>query len=284
MPTLRITFGSDLDLDFYLEPNPIAELWADKMRSRHSWPLDDAERFYGFNVLHEEQAKAERDLRDCITTINDYMPIIEREFMSVTDQDMLNYLHHIFEQYHGLLDQQQTEWFQAAPLAVQRALANLNIAVHRAETVCRGSQPRFVCTWFGMPKDSELTAELISRYGSLSYEFGGVYLNYVEIGKTLEDLSQDDDQYIGDDAFQPFRHYSADFSVRFYDDMADVARAYRYFEQHRPFFEQRGIYAWDDYRVKPVRFKVARLHTNLDRESVITRLSKNQHITDIYLG
>lgn len=279
-----MTFASGFFLDFDLEPNEIANLWRQKMEQRHSWPMDDPERFYGFNSAQQERERAEHDIIQCIETINSYQPVISKPWTSVDDQDTLNYLHHVFERYHGLLDQQHSDWWQQAPDVVRRALANLNVAVHRAETVSRGSRPRFVCTWFGMPKDSELDLELVRCHGRLSYEFGGVYLNYVEIGKTLEDLSQDDDQYISDHAFQPFRRYSADFNVRFYDAMADVARVYKYFEKHRVFFEQRGILSWDDPRTKPVRFKVAQLRTDLDRDTVIARLSESQHIQDIYLA
>jgi len=283
MSTLTIRFADRFNLDFEVEPNPIASLWLDKMGQRHQWSLDDSERFYNFDSLTVSRHKAEQDLKHCIDIINQHDAIIQRDFTSIDDQDLLNYLHNIFERYHGLLDQQNTAWWQSAPVEVRQALAHLNIAVHRAETAQRLGGPRFVCTWFGMPKDSALTPDLMKAHGKLYYEFGGVYLNYVEIGKTLEDLSIDDDQYIGNDAFQPFHHYSADFNVRFYDQMADVACLFRYFEQHRAFFQARGIHAWDDYRCKPYRFKVAQLSSDLGRDDIIARLESAQQITDIYI-
>lgn len=280
---MTIEFGSEFKLDFETEPTDIAELWLAKMRQRDQWPLDDPKRFYGFGTQAAERKRATQQVQECISIINDYEHIIDREFTSVNDQDMLNYLHNIFERYHGLLDQQNTDWWKAAPRAVRKALADLNLAVHRAESASRNNLPRVVCTWFGMPKDSELTPEQMRRYGRMSVEFGCVYLNYVEIGKTLEDLSMDDDQWIGDDAFQPMRHYSADFNIRFYDAMADVARIYRYFESHRNFFEKQGIDSWEDHRVHPYRYKVASLHSDLSREEILARLAKNQRITDIYI-
>ena len=283
MSRLVIQFADTFDLEFLIESTDIARLWVDRMEHRHAWPMDDDRRFYNFDTVDRSRATAEQNILQCIKTINDYQPIIDRDFTSIDDQDLLNYLHNIFERYHGLLDQQNTEWWNTAPDPVRKALANLNIAVHRAETVYRAGGPRFVCTWFGMPKDVMLDQSLVEQHGRLVYEFGGVYLNYVEIGKTLEDLSTDDDQYIGDNAFQPFLHYSADFNVRFYDEMADVARVYRYFEQHRDFFESRGINSWDDYRCKPYRFKVAQLQSDLDRDEIIARISKHQRVTDIYI-
>ena len=283
MATMTVTFGGDYQLDFDIEPHPIAQAWQAKMRERHRWPMDDAKRFYGFDPIEVAHSRAERDLQRCIQIINRYQPIIERAWTSIDDQDLLNYLHSVFERYHGLLDAQDHAWWQQAPEPVRQALAHLNIAVHRAESTVRHDLPRVVCTWFGMPKDSDLDPDHMKRYGCLAYEFGGVYLNYVEIGKTLEDLSQDDDQWISGDAFQPFRRYSADFVMRFYDAMADIARIYRYFEAQRGFFEKQGITSFDDYRTMPWRYKVAQLRTTQSRETILEALRARQHITDIYL-
>lgn len=284
MTVMTMVFGGDYRLDFQLENHPIADQWLAKMRQRDQWPLDDPTRFYGFDDRDTARADAQRRLVDCITTINAYQPIIQREWTSIDDQDLLNYLHNIFERYHGLLDQQDTGWWQTAPHQVRSALANLNLAVHRAESVTRNNNPRLVCTWFGMPKDSQLDADIMAKYGRLTYEFGGVYLNYVEIGKTLEDLSIDNDRYIGGDAFQPFMKYSADFNVRFYDAMADIARIYQYFESQLDFFKSRGITRFDDYRTMPRRYKVAQLIMRESRSKIMQSLAQRQKVTDIYFS
>lgn len=284
MQELHIVFGQNFHLVFDIERNDIADLWLSKMQNRGHWPLDDPERFYGLNSLDRDREIATEKIRDCISIINSYQHVIEKPFTSIDDQDMLNYLHNIFERYHGLLDKQNNDWWAQAPQKVRESLAVLNINVHRAENVYRGNKPRLVCTWWGMPKDSQLTEELMRRHGRTTYEFGGVYLNYVEIGKTLEDLSLDDDQYISDDAFQPFLKYSADFSVRFYDDIADIAKIDRYFSRQESWFRERGIISWQDYRTMPWRYKVARLRTDLSREEILARLSENQRVTDIYIA
>lgn len=280
---LVIVFNHTFELRFRIRPTPISDLWVKKMNQRHQWPLDDPLRFYGFNELDTERIKAENDLKHCINTINEYDHVINRLFTNIDDQDLLNYLHNIFERYHGLLDRQDTEWWKSAPDPVKKALADLNVAVHRAESVSRSNSPRIVCTWFGMPKGERFSKDDIESSGTTSYEFGGVYVNYVEIGKTLEDLSIDDDRWIGDDAFKPFLHYSADFSVRFYDETADLDRVLEYYQQHREFFLARGIESVSDYRAMPYRFKVAELVSDLSREEILINLSKNQLITDIYI-
>ena len=199
--------------------------------------------------------------------------------------DCLNYLHNIFEQFHGQLEQQNTEFWSQAPHDVRQALANLNLAVHRCESVDRGARPRFVCTWFGMPKTQTLNTELQQQYGTLQIKFGTVYLNYVEIGKTLEDLAHDQDRYIGDDAFRPFNHYSADFRVAFYDqDLgAKLPLMDNYYQQHREFFVAKGIESVYNVQAMPLRFPVAQLDNAMNRDHLLDQIRNRQYITQVTL-
>jgi len=288
--TLCIVFGEhkNSSLEFDIVDNALADLWIERMERRHQWPLDDPKRFYNFGTPEQSRAHAESMIRHCIDIINQYQPIIERGFTSVEDQDMLNYLHNIFEKYHGMLDQQQGEFWDGASQEVRQALAQLNIAVHRCEAV-RGTNPRFVCTWWGMPKTQHLPLDLQKTHGKVGAEFGSVYLNYCEIGKTLRDLAYDDDHYVSDEMFKPFDYYSADFSVTFWDDGADTiqqesSRLDRYFHQHETFFRSHGVLSRQDPRAQPLRFKVAQLrYDSRSRSSIIKDMADNQFISEIML-
>jgi chaperone required for assembly of F1-ATPase len=92
------------------------------MALRDPYPLDHLDRFYGFNSLEQEESHALKLIQASIDTINNYKPVITRQITTVADQDTLNYLHSIFEQYHGLLDQQSQEFFKTAPPEVKMAL------------------------------------------------------------------------------------------------------------------------------------------------------------------
>ena len=284
MKYLVLELGHDdpIHLRFAIRENPIGDAWLERMSQRDAWPLDDPTRFYGFDSGEKEQQRAENYILQCVKTINDHEPIIERPFTSVRDQDYLNYLHHIFETYHGLLDQQNHEFWIQAPAAVRHALAELNIAVHRCESL-DSVQPRFVCTWFGMPKIYKLDPDQAVQYGSMTVPFGTVCLNYVEIGKTLEDLAQDQDQYIGDDAFQPWQRYSADFFVPFFDidTRVDLPTMERYLQQHRDFFVAQGIETVYNTQVLPMRYPVADLEDSRSRSELIDLVSHRQHITRV---
>lgn len=138
-----------------------------------------------------------------------------------------------------------------------------------------------------MPKTKTLSAHLMNQYGQEEIEFGGVYLNYVEIGKTMMDLAIDNDQYIHDEAFKPFEHYSADFVAYFFDTTQQEITQRRelleqYYQQHREFFLHLGIDSTNDYRARPLRFKVAQL-TQQDKDKVIDQLKSHQLIAKIEL-
>jgi hypothetical protein len=205
-------------LEYKLRDHPVVTKWVDRvMLAQQLYDIDDPDRFYGFGSIEQQQAHSLDLINKCIDVINNFEPVIERKLYKIDDQDTLNYLHHIFEVYHGLLDQKTHELWVRAPQHVQHALADLNVLVHRCESVYRGAKPRHVVTWYGLPKTETLAPEDYQWFEEGS-KFGTVYLNYVEIGKTLEDLAHDNDQYIDSEAFRPFRHYSADFNIRFWTD------------------------------------------------------------------
>jgi len=281
--------GNDkLTLEFQLIDSPLAQLWVERMHSRGNYPLDHPDRFYGFHSHKKEIKRAEHYIQQCITTINTYQLIIDRPFTDYQDQDCLNYLHNIFERYHGQLDQQSTEFWNQAPYEVRQALANLNLAVHRCESVVRGIRPRFVCTWYGMPKTLHIPQEHMLKYGTMSTFFGTVYLNYCEIGKTLEDLAQDRDTYISDDMFKPYDFYSADFVVKFWDNTSEEIHTklqlmQEYYNTHQDFFKSRGYDKFSDPRLLPLRFPVAQLIETMPREQLLTEIQQRQHINQVYI-
>ena len=278
---LLIHLSQGLTLQFQIRPTPLAELWVERMQARGNYPLDHPDRFYGFGSQLEERIRAEIMIKRCITTINQHTPIIEREFD--WSQDSLNYLHNIFERYHGLLDQQTSEYWQQAPDQVKQALSELNLAVHRCETVLEGTKPRFVCTWFGMPKTKKLDPAQLAQWGETQIQFGTVYLNYCEIGKTVEDLAHDNDKYIGEDAFRPFGYYSADFHVAFFnhDLIFKEPGMQQYIDQHQDFFLAHGITSVYNAIAQPLRFPVADLQYTGQPQQLIQEIARQQRVLKV---
>ncbi len=250
---------------------------------RANYQIDNPARFYGFGDINVQISRSIKLINECVDTINSHAPIIERKLVNIDDYDTLNYLHHIFEIYHGLLGQQNHEFFLTAPPQVKKALADLNICVHRCESVARGANKRHVVTYYGLPKTQTLSikdCELLTD----SYKFGTVYLNYVEIGKTLEDLAIDNDQYINEQAFKPFSFYSADFCVRLHDADAEL-RSHKhklmqeFFSNNRDFFINKG-YTESDSRLRPGSIPLAQLVSH--DEEILQLLENRQYVKSVY--
>ena len=121
------------------------------------------------------------------------------------------------------------------------------------------------------------------QYGSMTVPSGTVCLSYVEIGKTVEDLAHDQDQYISDHAFQPWQRYSADFFVSFchIDTRNQLPAMAQYLDQHREFFVARGIENVYNTQALPLRYPVADLEDSRSDSELIKSIAQRQYITRV---
>lgn len=289
---LELIYAGDFSIKYRLRDHPVVVKWIERIETaQKKYPIDDPTRFYGFGSYEDQVNTALGKINSCVDIINHFEPIIDQKMIDIDDQDTLNYLHHIFEVYHGVLDQQNHEFWIRSPKEVHQALADLNVLVHMCESISRGANPRHVVTYYGLPKTKTLDIEDY-KYFTSNVEFGVVYLNYVEIGKTLEDLTLDNDQYIGDDAFRPFYHYSADFNVKFYTNTSRQieglhAKIKAYYNENSEFFKSRGL-DWSHPYLTPGSIPLADIELpDIGRESfkdyVLTTLNDKQRITEVNL-
>lgn len=271
-------------LQYKLRDHAVTKKWIDRLLlAQQQYSIDAPNRFYGFGSIAEQTADAINRINQCIAQINSHEHIIDRLLTNVADQDTLNYLHHIFEVYHGLLDQQTHPIWQTATPEVRLALADLNLLVHRCESVHRGAQPRHVVTYYGLPKTELLAIEDYTLFEP-TIQFGTIYLNYAEIGKTLDNLAVDNDSYIADAAFQPYRHYSADFNVKFYsidrrqaDEQSAIIK--QYYDLHSEFFEERNL-PWGHPYLNSGSIPLADL---INTTNVIEQLTTRQYVKSVTL-
>jgi hypothetical protein len=263
---LVIEYGNDnMPVEYNLLDYDIVQRWAERLLAAQNfpYPIDNPDRFYGFDPLDKQINDALTQINSVCDTIENFKILIDRRLTDINDQDTLNYFHHIFEEHHGLLDNQS----RRGELEVN--LCNLNILVHKCENIQRGAKPRHVVTYFGLPK-TKLLFESDYQFFTNNYLYGTVYLNYAEIGKTIEDLATDNDQYIKDEAFQPFRHYSADFNVKFYnttneESQASFTKIKIYYDTHQSFFLKRGLERSSDL-LKPGTIPIATMAQHVGLE------------------
>jgi hypothetical protein len=243
-------------LNFKLRQTNIAYKWIERVLTAQNlgYTIDDPQRFYGFGSREQQIKYALNEINQLIDKLENFWRIpIGRRLTDINDQDTLNYLHHVFEVEHGLLNAKKIN------PQFQKHIGLLNVLVHRCESVQRGGYPRQVVTYYGLPKDKTLDPDDYKSF-SVDTKFGTVIINYVEIGKTLQDLMMDNDSYISAEAFRPFKHYSADFAVHFYDtDGTLFYNAVReYFIKNHGLFETLG-YSWNDLSASIGTLQVADL-------------------------
>jgi len=278
-------FDDVYSVQFKLKNHDAAQKWAYLVTiANKKYSMDDPGRFYGFYDREELVIRTLNKINHTIDTINSFDPIIDRHLEDIMDQDTLNYLHHIFEINHGLLNSQTSDVWNNYPNQVRKALADLNIYVHECESVARNTKPTpgHAITWYKMPKVTKLKNDDYKHF-KMGVKFGTITLLYTEIGKTLEDLSVDNDQYIFDNAFQPFRNISADFMVTYYNDNdTDIEYKFvnmkNYYDKHIKFFEARGL-PWGHLYLSPGKITVAELSSSSD--NIISKIKSRQWVKAI---
>ena len=242
---LHITYSNnnlnnDIVIDYCLRNNQITEKWVQRvLLAQHlGYHIDDPSRFYGFGSIEKQTNLALNQINQLICKLQNWIKI-DFNLHSINDQDTLNKLHHIFELEHGLLDEKNYN------IDLKQHLCELNLLVHRCESIARGAHPRHVVTYFGLPKTETLSNEDYN-YFEKEVKFGTVYINYAEIGKTLYDLMLDKDTYINPEAFQPFLHFSADFVVKFWNEPNTclIQDLKNYYNHHQVFFNSLN-YTWE---------------------------------------
>jgi hypothetical protein len=275
---LQITYADSSNLSdevvlrYRLRNTPITHKWVERVSTAQKlgYPIDDPKRFYGFGNVEQQISMILIEMNTLLDKLENFCDIpIGRRLLSIDDQDTLNYLHHIFEVRHGLLDEKKLN------LQFQRYLSALNILVHRCESIQRGSFSRHVVTYFGLPKDKILDSADYQFFDP-NIQSGTVYINYVEIGKTLQDLMLDNDQYIFADAFRPFNHYSADFYVSFYNINGNKLKldVEKYYNEHKEPFESLG-FTWEELSKSIGSIPVADLES---QDDVLNLLESRQFV------
>lgn len=247
-------------------------------------PWDDSQRFYNFSNDRYGHKETLLRIKQLIGIISDYAPdIVQREIGESLSQDDLNYLHHIFEIYHGLYDQQHcNQFFMNAPQEVQEALGDLNIWIHRYETL--GSMARFVATWKYKPYRDNMLPEDFEHF-SLYEQWGDLRLNYCEIGKTLYDMWHDNDHHMGADAFVPHSHYCFDFTVRFSElsdsDIQSIEKSiWQYYDVNQKYFQDRGFSKYDK-RLSLGGITIGKLDISRGKQYIFDQISQHQTLKQI---
>ena len=213
--------GDTMSLEFEINDTPIGHKWyselirvlAEKPEVYDGKPsyIRENDRLYSFPNDSWTEEKIVARLASCITAINSYKQTIDTTVQAGTTQDQLNLLHRYYSQMRGRVEA-VTDFYTNAPGNVQDAIDDFNVTIHRYEHFIRGKNnpaqlPYIVVTFNGearLPLADEDFDEC-----KIALEFGGVYLNYTEVGKHLLEVFHDDDDLQELSDVVPQKFYSA---------------------------------------------------------------------------
>ena len=204
---------------FDLLDSKIAHSWATEIGKGHK--LNETDRFYGWPDDQRDVQYYVDTINYKIDIVNDYQPgTITIRATSDIDQLQLNHLHKFFEILRGEVTE-STDFFDHAPARVQKALEEFNVSIHACEEFFIGKKlnPRITISFHDAQR-YELTDEDYSKF-TFQWKFGHVYLGYSEVGKTILDVFDNQDELVGEDNIRPMRSYTAGCSIRFGEDVTD---------------------------------------------------------------
>lgn len=287
MEQIKIKFGrnGDFQLEWKIAQTRFAQEWANLVRETAltNVPIRHEKIFSGFNDHEVEVKTALKYINAVIDIINKYDPIINTRLTTVHDQETLNYLHHIFEIYHGSLDD-STDYYHNAPWPLRKNLSNLNVFVHLCESLARSYQQPVIQICYTsssviQPKNYQ---ESDYREFTRSSKFGDICLCYVEVGKTLLNVIRDRDEVVFWTGIKPRSRFYADFGIQFVNIEvmpSAIEQVMAFYNKHEAALLAQGITNNIDQHVGlPV---VAELNSNLTPEEIIQNIKDRQKIYSI---
>ena len=206
-------------LIFDVLDSDIAKVWASEISKNYT--LHETDRFYSWPNDQRNKEYYINTINDKINIINTYYPdIITTKATLDIDQPQLNYLHKFFELLRGEVTE-GTEFFKNAPIVVQNALSEFNIAIHACEEFIgyRSMSPRITITFQNTTR-YKLADSNYSEF-TFQWKFGYIYLGYCEVGKSILEVFENQDDIVGDDNIRPMQSYDAGCSIRFGNDVSD---------------------------------------------------------------
>ena len=272
------------DLYFNLENNSFVCKWIDRINhaKRRQDPISEPWAMRGLNNnLTPEKCK--NYLNELIDKVNEHEKLFDKKLNDINDQETLNYIHSIFEQHHGKLNEWLTNpLFENKPKKFREWLSQINQYVHLCEQTT--SKPNVRIVWFDLPKTKTFDKEDYALFTN-KRNFGTIYSSYADVGKGIESLVDDEDHHHHD--FVPNLHYSADCRIIFETlsdkEVTDRENEYKeYLTKNQTYFDAKGYYA-DDVRLTTGHIPLATLNTTKSEQQILQELSKYDLVQDFIL-
>ena len=238
--------NSSIELIYNITQAPIGERFLKALQESLQLPCH--KRFHNFPGSLEDEEWISTEIQKILLAVNEYKPgTTKLRVKDKLSQDDLNELHHFFEVYHGSINS-ISPFFNAAPPHIQSGLGRINLLIHQYEDyllnqsyIEKGEAPLAkIFLNFEDRKRFPLEEQDYQEF-TLKVDFGGWYLDYCEVGKSIWDLYIDQDEHIGDENIRPLRYYSADSFLLFSPGNSDK-RVQQYQSEFSHWWDQNKEY------------------------------------------
>lgn len=270
-------------LQFQIHDTPIAFKWFECLKNtlEDNIKIRESDRLYQFNNKWNKETIF-IELNRIIDVVNSWQDCIE--LRASDNQDTLNILHHYFEKIRGSV-LTPGEFYLKSPPHIKRAIEDFNVTIHRLEDLLKSKtpKPRVVITF--EENNRKLLDDNDYDYFSLDINFGEVYINYCEVGKTLWDVYRDNDTIIGDDNIRPLKYYSSEMTIAFCDGTykTNINKFWDWFDLNKEFLNQLGFEKYDK-KLSIGHIPVAKLVSNLDNAVILEKLSRCNYVRRVWIN
>ena len=273
------------DLKFKLLDNSFVPKWIDciLLAQQLQYPISEPWAFYNLNNQFNEETIVNR-INDLISEINSYEELFDCKLKNTNDQETLNKIHSIFEKHHGKLDEWLTNpLFKNKPKRFRNLLSQINQFVHLCESRQSKTQ-KIRIVWFDLPKTNKFSDDDYKLFTD-ARKFGTLYTLYSDVGKNIESLAIDNDEYHHD--IVPNLHYSADCKIYFYTDtpseIEQQQQKYKkYLDKNEQYLKTKG-YTKNDSRLTTGHIPLATLETKYNEKELLNHLSNFDNIQSVNL-
>ena len=252
--SVKVTLRNPLDysdlLDYYIMPNDtqLAKDWIEalKLLLKSGNLIEKNFCFMGFPKTARTLSFLCNEVNHAIATINNFFPDYQikesftPENVVATDYDangpnheLLNQLHNHFERLQGTV-WNLSDYYRRADYETKYAIRGLNTICHEMENLILSQRKLDTDPYWVRP--SQITTFLNARRHDLTDEhrqgfitngydrvFGGVYMHWTQIGKTLYEVFRDEDAPKLTDtvceAITELRYYSGEFDIEWANDV-----------------------------------------------------------------
>ena len=218
---IRLSLGSRSEdsatfLDFKLRNTPFAKIWIEQLRRRivDGSEVKDKGRFVGLSSGNSSSDFFCGQIFMALKIINKFSPIeIDPSLLLNINQEKLNILHDKFDSMcgpDGIGTKRSNE--------VQVALECMNESIHSLENIISGKQygltpiPYIYVEYLNTPKIN--LPDFAYEEFSLERSFGDLFIHYSQVGKSILDAYEDEDEIMKESNIRPLSVYDGSFDIR----------------------------------------------------------------------